>query len=864
MTSQSAPACPVLPRPTLLVSAMLSVFSSAAWAAADVAFNPQFLQGAASRDIDLSRFEQGQALPGTYNADIKVNGIIVARREVQLRALSDTGAGTVLCLSPTVIDALGLNHARLQALATTGAVDAGGVMQAVQSLPDASFCDPLDHYVPDASARFDVGEQVLEVSIPQAYLAQNPRGWVSPQLWDRGVTAGRLGYSINHQQMSSRGQSQQFTSATLNAGLNAGDWRLRHEGFFSQSSALAGRYRAGRTYAQRAMPAFGMEMTVGQSSSPGDLFEAMGFRGVSVATDPRMLPDSQRDYAPIVRGVAQSNAQVVVRQRDYVLYQTTVAAGPFEIDDLYGTAYAGDLQVEVIESDGRIQQFTVPFASVPQLLRPGQHRASLTVGALDDAWLRSSPAVMEGTLRRGFNNLFTGYGGVTGSVGYRAVVAGGALNTVLGALSGDVTQAWTSLPRSASSHAAHLRGQSFRVGYSKDIPATRSSISMAAYRYSSAGFLTLNEAARLRQDWRDGLGSDGVRRQRTRLDLTVNQRFGERGGAVYASGSSTTYWNLHERRTQYSLGYSNAIGVVSYSLSAQRSVERNLFDTLPTREVSSVSLNVTLPFGVAPSAPRFNGTLTRGNEGRDALRSGLTGYFGEQHQGTYSASADRNGGQGSTYDASVGYQTRASTLSAGYSHSGSARGVTLGASGGAVLHAGGVTFAQQLGDTIAVLEVPGAFGARVGGNIGMKTDGRGFAVVPYLQPYRRNDVIVDPKGLPMDVELKSASALAVPTAGAVVKLLVATETGRSALIEARQADGAPLPFGLDVRNAAGEVVGVVGQASRLWVRRLDEAGELSVHWGQERGHTCVISYVLDGKAPDDLIRSTCRSPEAPQ
>ncbi|MCT6957964.1 fimbria/pilus outer membrane usher protein, partial [Salmonella enterica] len=84
-----------------------------------------------------------------------------------------------------------------------------------------------------------------------------------------------------------------------------------------------------------------------------------------------MLPDSMRGYAPTVRGVAETNAKVTVRQNGVVLYETTVAPGPFTISDLYATGYGGDLAVTVTEADGRVRSFAVPYASVPQLLRPG-------------------------------------------------------------------------------------------------------------------------------------------------------------------------------------------------------------------------------------------------------------------------------------------------------------------------------------------------------------------------------------------------------------------------------------------------------------------------------------------------------------
>ncbi|MEN5427708.1 fimbria/pilus outer membrane usher protein [Stenotrophomonas pennii] len=840
------------PKPCRLAFAVVgALFPAVVLAAPNVEFNAQFLQGSQAGALDLSRFESGEDVPGVYSADIKVNGVVVARRDVELRAL-DNGS-TAVCLSPELISVLGVDPARLPQPGS--ATDGDGQPIPLQPLPDTVSCEPLSTFIPQASMRFEAGELALEASIPQAYLSRDPRGWVSPELWDDGVNAATLGYSIIHQRIQSRGYQGQSTSAMLNAGVNLGAWRVRHDGYLSQSSGQGTSYRAGRTHAQRSIASWGTELTVGEASTNGDLFDGVSFRGVSVATDPRMLPESQRGYAPTVRGVAQTNARVVIRQRDAVLYQANVAAGPFEINDLYGTAYAGDLDVEVIENDGRVQHFVVPFASVPQLLRAGQHRFNVTVGTLDDAWLRDTPALLEATLRKGMSNRFTGFGGVTASDGYAAGLLGGALNTRLGAFSGDVTVARTVLPASGS----RMQGQSYRLAFSKDIPATGTNLSMAAYRFSTQGYLSLGDAARLRQQMADGEDGRLFARQRSRLDINLNQRLGDGAASLYASASSVGYWNQDQRRTNFSVGYADRLGPASYRLSAQRSVERSLGGGA-AREGNSFHLNVTVPLGTRSSAPRLTTAVNRRSDGRDDERIGVVGTFGERRQGGYNASVNRYSDTGANYDAGVSYQASVATLNAGYNQASGSRGLSLGATGGIVLHGDGVVFAQQLGDTIALVQVPDAAGAALDSTVGVKTNAKGYAVVPYMTPFRRNEVTVDPKGLPLDVELKTTSVVGVPTAGAVVKLVVPTSSGRSALIEAFQADGRALPFGFDVYNEAGEVVGVVGQASRLWVRGIEEAGRLTVRLGTDGSQQCAIDYVLPAGNNGELITATCAVP----
>uniref|UniRef100_UPI001C120893 fimbria/pilus outer membrane usher protein n=2 Tax=Gammaproteobacteria TaxID=1236 RepID=UPI001C120893 len=87
------------------------------------------------------------------------------------------------------------------------------------------------------------------------------------------------------------------------------------------------------------------QLTVGESNTTGEIFDTLSYRGVQLSTDDRMLPDSMRGYAPVIRGIARTNARVTIRQAGNILLETTVAPGAFVIDDLYSTGYGGDLNV---------------------------------------------------------------------------------------------------------------------------------------------------------------------------------------------------------------------------------------------------------------------------------------------------------------------------------------------------------------------------------------------------------------------------------------------------------------------------------------------------------------------------------------
>jgi outer membrane usher protein len=91
-----------------------------------------------------------------------------------------------------------------------------------------------------------------------------------------------------------------------------------------------------------------------------------------------MLPDSLKGFAPTIRGIAKSNAQVTIKQNGYTIYQSYVPPGAFAISDLFPTSSSGDLSVEVKESDGSINSYSVPYSTVPVLQREGRVKYALT------------------------------------------------------------------------------------------------------------------------------------------------------------------------------------------------------------------------------------------------------------------------------------------------------------------------------------------------------------------------------------------------------------------------------------------------------------------------------------------------------
>lgn len=790
-------------------------FASQAWAE-DVQFNDAFLPED-SRSLDLAAYQQGNpVLPGEYRADIAVNGKLMTRQDIRINA-EDDGSHPTVCFSRGLLELIGVDFRRLSA-------------EAMASVESGASCLDIVQLIEGASATFSPSNQQLDISIAQVALRRDARGYVSPELWDRGVTAGTLSYNFNANHNKTDSGNYDSAYLGLNAGLNIGDWRLRHNGSASWDKSNGQNYQVLNTYAQRDVTSLKSQLTVGEANTSGEIFDTLAYRGVQLGTDDRMLPESQRGYAPVIRGIARTSARVAVRQAGNLLYETTVAPGAFVIDDLYSTGYGGDLDVTVYEADGSEQSFIVPFASTAQLLRPGTSRFSVTAGETRNNYIDSQAKLFQGTYQRGLNNIFTGYGGSQLSDDYRAALGGLAFSTPVGAMAVDVTHAQTDLKSGTAS------GQSARLSYSKNILSTGSNFAVAATRFSTENYLDFSNAVQLLDAERNGLDTSLYGRPRSRLSLTANQSMGDWGQVAF-NGFTQNYWNLPGRDVQYQFSYNKQHGSVSYGVSANRA--RMGMGEMDTSLLFTVSM--PLEFGSTLNRPQLSARVMRDTHGTYSEQATLSGTAGEDRQYNYGVTAGHDGAT-RTNSTSVNGQyigpkaIVGATVSRGQGYD----SLSLNASGSVVAHPNGVTLTPYRGETMAVITAEGAEGAKVVGFPGLRLDKRGNAVVPYLRPYELNEVAIDPLGTDMNVELSETSQQVAPRAGAVVALKYGTQNGQALLLNVTLADGSSLPFGASVVDDRGVSVGVVGQGGQLYARVKDNARRLLISWGTQAGQQCAL------------------------
>ena len=824
-------------------------------------FNPAFLSDDPSAVADLSTFNHNNQAPGIYRVDIYLNKTRQASRDITFNPrkpgqTASDNSGLSACLTPAMLRDMGVNVAALATLAKAGPTD----------------CIDIADAIPAASVSFDFAQQRLNISIPQAAMVNNARGYIPPQNWDEGVNALLLNYTFtgaNSSDKSGNGSAENNYFLGLNGGLNLGAWRLRDDSTWNYNSSSRDNksdWQHISTYLERDVVALKSELTAGDSYTPGGVFDSLPFRGVQIASDDNMLPDSMKGFAPTIHGIASSNAQVTIRQNGYVINQRYVPPGAFTINDLYPTAASGDLIVEVKESDGSTSSYSVPYSAVPVLQREGRLKYAASLAEYrGDSSQKEDVKFGQATLMWGLPHGLTLYGGTQFAEHYKAAALGAGANMGdWGAISLDMTQAYSTL----ADDSEH-QGQSLRVLYAKSLNPLGTNLQLLGYRYSTSSFYTLDETT-----WKRMSGYDGNREddgdttngsdyynlyytKRGKVQLNISQQLG-RYGSFFITASKQSYWHTDETNSLLQVGYSDTVGGISWSVSYN--------DSQSPGEAESdqiLSLNMSLPLtqwlshgdDLTRSPHNAYATFSASSDKQHNVTEnmGINGTLLDENNLSYSVQQGmQNHGGGESGAASMEYDGSRGDASVGYNmnDNGNYQQVNYGLNGGLVVHSHGVTLSQPLGSTNILVAVPGAAGVGIEEESGIHTDGHGYAVVPYATTYRQNRMALDVNTLANDVDIDDSVTNIVPTEGALAVARFQARVGQRALLTVRY-HGKAVPFGATATTEG--IDAIVGDDGEVYLPGLANQGALQLQWGKQANQRCEAHYQLPA-ASQALVR----------
>ncbi|CNK81429.1 fimbria/pilus outer membrane usher protein [Yersinia aldovae] len=805
-----------------------------------VEFNPAFIHGLS---VDVSRYmEENPVAPGTYDVMVIVNGKMVGKHNIRFEVYSGESTAKP-CFRLDQLDALGLR------------VELNGTTHIPENVKVAAKdqCYRLKDLISDSSSSYNSGDFELSITVPQFNLVKHPRGYIDSSLWDAGGPVGFLDYNSNiysvfngHHDNDSASNSYNGNIG-LSAGVNIGEWRLRKRLNSSWANDDGMHTQNLYGYAATDITSLKSQLTVGDSDTNGNLFDSYGLRGVQLASDNRMLAEGIRNYSPVVRGVAESNARVTVRQRGQTVYETVVTPGAFELADIGTMAYGGDLEMTITESDGRTRTQRIPFSAPPMLLYRGVSQFDIAAGQLNDSSVNAHPTIVQGAYHYGLGNTYTLYSGAQLAENYSSVGIGNAFNTPIGGISMDVTHA-----RSELADDRRSSGNSYKIDYSKYVGETDTNLTLAAYRYSSKGFYSFREASL--DHYGAKSGSDDIDlRTRNRLSLSVSQRVAD-NMSLNLNSSFYSYWGNQDTSKQYAVTFNHSLRYFSYAVTALRtsnSSDSNKSNTSNNRDnENSYMLSISIPLGGSginrPVFSSLYSMVSHDDAGNSVVQMNANGSSGEQSELTYgvgtSYASRSETSAAKTVTGNVNYQTPVGQFGMTASANNDAsKQLSASANGSLVAHRGGVTIGPRLGDApFAIVHAEGAEGAKLFNGNGAKIDRRGYAIMPSLTPYRENNIAIDYNDLPETVDVLENQKTVVPRTGAMIPVDMKTMIGAPLMLIVRDENKAFIPIGSELLDANGVSQGIVGQGGMAFIRGW-VPGQQPLHVTQNGGKdTCHI------------------------
>ncbi|WP_149543242.1 outer membrane usher protein [Serratia marcescens] len=817
----------------LCVSLALGTPMTVVYAADDIQFNTDVLDVNDRKNIDLSQFSRGgYIMPGTYGMVVHVNKNDLPEQPIHFFTSEGDPGSSRACISTALANDLGFKASALKDLTWWH---------------DGECLD--ERSVPGMEIRGDLATNGLYLNIPQAFLEYSDDNWEPPSRWDEGIPGLLFDYNVNarsqHQQRDgSRGYNLSGNGTT---GTNLGAWRLRadwqanidHQTGSGQSTRK--QLDWSRYYAYRAIPSLRSKLTLGENYLDSGMFDSFRFTGASLISDDNMLPPNLRGYAPEVVGVAKTNAKVVISQQGRVLYETTVASGPFRIQDI-NDAVSGELNVRVEEQDGSVQEFVMNTANIPYLTRPGAVRFKLASGKPSD-WQHHSrgPVFGTGEFSWGVSNGWSLYGGALAGGDYNALSLGiGRDLMLLGALSFDATQSRARLPQEDGTFS----GGSYRLSYSKNFDEYDSQVTFAGYRFSEQNFMSMSEYLDARYyGTRTGSGKE-------MYTVTFNKHFRELGLSSYVNYSHQTYWD-RPANDRYNLTLSRYFDVGRFkNLSLSLSAYRNEYNG--TKD-DGAYLSLSMPWG-GNSTVSYNTTVNRNDTTHQV---GYYDRIDEHNNYQLRAGSSRSGvnvngyynheGDKARMSANASYQeNRYSAI--GMSMQG---GMTLTANGGALHRAGMPGGTRMLIDTQGVADVPvRGYGSTT------NTNAWGKAVIGDVNSYYRNKASIDVNKLGDNAEATKSVVQATLTEGAIGYRQFDVIAGAKAMAVIKLADGSQPPFGATVMNARKQETGIVNDGGSIYLSGINAGDTMTVHWSGDA--QCEVR--MPTPLPADMLMNTLLLP----
>lgn len=761
-----------------------------------------------ARGIDpaqLGILDNSARFPAGVNVlDLSVNGEFKGTFSVTISAGGD------LCFTPHLIAQLGLKPA--------------------EKMPPQGCFDWVNRD-PLITTRSEPARLSASIVVPQSWIAPVERANSS----ETGGSGALLNYNyfntLNH---SSRSRSR-YSYLTLEDGFNLSGWMVRSRQQLSQSDGVNSA-SVNALYAERPLARWQQRLQFGQISVSDTLFAVGEISGVQLMPDDGF--EQQEESGAMVEGIASTpQARVEVRQYGVVIYNTLVPAGPFHLRNIPLTNRNSDLEISVLETDGRQQHFSVPASQLMAFnSTAAPHGFSLALGKLRDAGSESQQVPAIFTLNKNWQptaRLFA-QNGIMLAKKYQSLAM---------AVSGKLLQGFQLAAQIMATNDSYSKVRSSQLSLSGSYRLSGRLSFSGSVRKNTPNFITLSEASsRLRNGVRD--------QENTQFALTASLTL-PMLGSVSLSHSESTSFAAGRGATRYNmLSWSRNIGramlSASYARSSGASGDKQL------------SFNLMLPLGQQQISSYYRSSARSsqlGAQTQGPLNNNLSYSLSTERDLPQRTQSVQGGINANLHYTMMGFTTQQSGGgSSSYSQGGSGSMALIDRHLLFSSNSVGQTFGLiALNEPLANVEITTPGGTSW-------TDWRGLALAPNLQAWRESGLDLNTETLPKCSDVSNGHRSVNLARGAVKRINFSVLTTRRLLLTLQLSDGKPLPRGSKVRDENNKLLTMAIDDGTVYLENSPEKATLHIEIADKQ-QQCSFSYQLEDDksqdAPFQKISGVC-------
>lgn len=763
------------------------------------------LLGLKDENVDIKSILNNVIKPGLYNVDIYINGLFIGTNDIKFTidkqsVEQDRG---IPCLFLSDMQDWGMDISRIKARKNQ---DDKCVFVAENNI----------------KIKFNINNRKLNIRVPQFFLLKNKNEMPPIKTWDDGISAALLNYNFGERKSNYNSYEYSYKWARLTPGFNFGLWRFRNNSYLDKSTFTATQWHNESSYIERGFYKMKSRIVIGKKVTPGDIFNSLPFTGVMFGTDEDMVPSSDKQYSPLVSGIARTSARVEVKQNGYTVSNINVPPGPFELSDIPQIQNGGNLDITVWESDGTRQQFIVPYQVPAIALHQGYLNYNIMAGRYSSAYRANQNSISQITLMYGLPAGISGYGGVQIGKNYQSAALGvGKSLGNLGGLSLDTSHS------RANYSTKNSKGQMWRLRYNNTLDKTNTSLGIS---HSLFGSSYIDAGSYFEEANRNYL----LFTDRVSTNVQLTQSLAQLG--VISLTFQMQENKKKNNSDNYRVSWSENFKYFNIGINWEN---RKIFYTRERKfyKENVLSINLTMPLE-ASLGNNLQATwdfISRSNKIHEQ-QYGLKGQsFDRQLIWSLSESYRKNRNTYLSSAANMEWNGTYGKIRANYVRSRNYQDIGFSIDGGMILHGNGLTIGQPFTNSVALAEALGAPAVKVIGLPGIRTDLRGYTLFPNLNNYQRNSIKIDTTSLSNQVEILSSEKQVIPTKGAIVKVKFNTIIGFKALVKIKDTSGSYLPLGAKVYIKGKEnVAGLIDDEGSVYLSGLDKNSQITVNYKDKK------------------------------